>query len=73
MTHHVLVIDDAATVRMYHRKILGDAGWGTDEATNGVEALERVHDRLQVVRQQDAEGGAGERGAFWMPSVMGGT
>jgi two-component system, chemotaxis family, chemotaxis protein CheY len=39
----ILVIDDAATVRMYHRKILGDAGWGTDEAVNGVEALERVH------------------------------
>ena len=41
--NHILVIDDAATVRMYHRKILGDAGWKTDEATNGVEGLERVH------------------------------
>ncbi len=39
----ILVIDDAATVRMYHRKLLGDAGWHTDEAINGVEALERVH------------------------------
>ena len=39
---NILVIDDAATVRMYHRKILGDAGWHTDEASNGVEALERV-------------------------------
>jgi two-component system chemotaxis response regulator CheY len=39
----ILVIDDAATVRMYHRKILGDAGWHTDEACNGIEALERVH------------------------------
>jgi len=39
----ILVVDDAATVRMYHRKILGDAGWATDEACNGVEALERVH------------------------------
>jgi two-component system, chemotaxis family, chemotaxis protein CheY len=38
----ILVVDDAATVRMYHRKILGDAGWHTDEASNGVEALERV-------------------------------
>lgn len=38
----ILVIDDAATVRMYHRKILGDAGWLTEEASNGVEALERV-------------------------------
>jgi two-component system, chemotaxis family, chemotaxis protein CheY len=42
-TQRILVIDDAATVRMYHRKILGDAGWQTDEAINGVEALERVH------------------------------
>jgi len=39
----ILVVDDAATVRMYHRKILGDAGWHTEEAGNGVEALERVH------------------------------
>jgi two-component system chemotaxis response regulator CheY len=39
----ILVVDDAATVRMYHRKLLGDAGWATDEAINGVEALERVH------------------------------
>jgi two-component system chemotaxis response regulator CheY len=38
----ILVIDDAATVRMYHRKILGDAGWTTDEAINGLEALEKV-------------------------------
>ncbi len=41
--HRILVIDDAATVRMYHRKILTDAGWHTDEALNGVEALEHVH------------------------------
>jgi two-component system, chemotaxis family, chemotaxis protein CheY len=39
----ILVVDDAATVRLYHRKLLGDAGWHTDEALNGVEALERVH------------------------------
>ena len=41
--NRILVIDDAATVRMYHRKILGDAGWHIEEASNGVEALERVH------------------------------
>lgn len=41
--HRILVVDDAATVRMYHRKILGDAGWHTVEAVNGVEALEQVH------------------------------
>jgi two-component system, chemotaxis family, chemotaxis protein CheY len=38
----ILVIDDAATVRMYHRKLLGDAGWSVDEAVNGLEALEKV-------------------------------
>lgn len=38
----ILVVDDAATVRMYHRKVLGDAGWQTDEAVNGLEALEKV-------------------------------
>ena len=41
--NRILVVDDAATVRMYHRKILGDAGWHIEEACNGVEALERVH------------------------------
>ena len=45
MTHHVLVIDDAATVRMYHRKLLSDAGWQVDEAVNGLEALEKVANR----------------------------
>jgi two-component system chemotaxis response regulator CheY len=42
MTRHILVIDDAATVRMYHRKMLGDAGWAVEEAVNGLEALEKV-------------------------------
>jgi two-component system chemotaxis response regulator CheY len=39
---HILVIDDAATVRMYHRKLLSDAGWQIEEAINGVEALEKL-------------------------------
>ncbi|RTL34336.1 MAG: response regulator [Burkholderiales bacterium] len=38
----ILVIDDAATVRMYHRKLLGDAGWQTEEAVNGLEAVEKL-------------------------------
>ena len=42
MSAQILVIDDAATVRMYHRKMLGDAGWQIEEAVNGVEALEKV-------------------------------
>ncbi|WP_119156632.1 response regulator [Caldimonas tepidiphila] len=39
----ILVIDDAATVRMYHRKLLADAGWQVEEAGNGLEGLEQVH------------------------------
>ena len=36
----ILVIDDAATVRMYHRMILEGAGYQVKEALNGMEALE---------------------------------
>lgn len=43
MNARILVVDDAATVRMYHRKLLTDAGWETSEASNGVEALEILH------------------------------
>ncbi len=39
---HILVIDDAATVRMYHRNILETAGYRVDEAINGIEALEKA-------------------------------
>lgn len=42
MKAHILVIDDAATVRLYHRKMLTDAGWQVDEAVNGMEALEKA-------------------------------
>ncbi len=45
MSAQILVVDDAATVRLYHRKMLGDAGWQVDEAVNGVEALEKVMNR----------------------------
>ncbi len=38
----VLVIDDAATVRMYHRNILEGAGYAVEEAVNGMEALEKA-------------------------------
>ena len=38
----ILIIDDAATVRMYHRLILEDAGYSVAEAINGVEALEKA-------------------------------
>ena len=39
---HVLIVDDAATVRQYHRMILAGAGWQVAEASNGMEALEKV-------------------------------
>lgn len=37
----ILIVDDAATVRMYHRKILESAGYEVEEAINGVEAIEK--------------------------------
>lgn len=39
---HILIVDDAATVRLYHRSILEAAGYGVHEAVNGVEALEKA-------------------------------
>jgi two-component system chemotaxis response regulator CheY len=42
MMKHILVIDDAATVRLYHRNILETAGYSVDEAINGIEALEKA-------------------------------
>lgn len=42
-THNtVLVVDDATTIRKFHRSILEAAGFAVEEAMNGVEALERV-------------------------------
>jgi two-component system chemotaxis response regulator CheY len=38
----ILVVDDAATVRMYHRQILEGIGFVVDEAVNGIEALEKA-------------------------------
>ncbi|MGA2890069.1 MAG: response regulator [Terracidiphilus sp.] len=40
----VLIIDNAATVRMYHRGILESAGYAAEEAWNGIEALEKAID-----------------------------
>lgn len=48
MTYRILVIDDAATVRMYHRKLFADAGWLTQESINGLEALERIRGAAPV-------------------------
>jgi len=38
----LLVVDDAATVRAYHRSIFAAAGFVVAEAANGYEALERT-------------------------------
>ena len=38
----ILIVDDAATVRMYYRSILEEAGYEVEEAINGLEALERA-------------------------------
>jgi two-component system chemotaxis response regulator CheY len=38
----ILLVDDAATVRMYHRDILESAGYAVEEAWNGIEALEKA-------------------------------
>jgi two-component system chemotaxis response regulator CheY len=43
-TKRVLVIDDASLVRMYYRDALERAGFIVDEALNGLEALEKLHD-----------------------------
>jgi two-component system, chemotaxis family, chemotaxis protein CheY len=40
MTSRVLVVDDAATVRLYHSQFLISAGFDVSEAANGLEAVE---------------------------------
>ncbi|KFI08408.1 response regulator [Massilia sp. BSC265] len=39
---HILIVDDAATVRMFHRSILEEAAYAVTEAVNGLEALEKT-------------------------------
>lgn len=38
----ILIVDDAATVRLFHRQILEGAVYAVDEAVNGIEALEKA-------------------------------
>lgn len=42
MTRTALVVDDATTVRKFHRSVLEGVGFDVEEAMDGVEALERV-------------------------------
>ena len=39
---HILIVDDAATVRMFHRLVMESAGYQVSEAINGIEALEKA-------------------------------
>lgn len=38
----ILIVDDAATVRLYYRSILEGAGYRVAEALNGIEAMEKA-------------------------------
>ena len=38
----ILIVDDAVTVRMYHKDLMTKCGFASDEAANGIEALEKV-------------------------------
>lgn len=38
----VLIVDDAATIRLYYRHTLESAGYQVEEAINGLEALEKA-------------------------------
>lgn len=38
----ILIIDDASTVRLYHRSLLEEAGFSVDEAINGIEGVEKA-------------------------------
>ncbi len=40
--HTVLVVDDALTIRKYHRNLLEEVGYQVIEAENGIEALEKM-------------------------------
>ncbi|MDQ7016483.1 MAG: response regulator [Gammaproteobacteria bacterium] len=37
----ILIVDDALTVRLYHRQLMETLGFEVGEAENGIEALER--------------------------------
>jgi two-component system chemotaxis response regulator CheY len=42
MSATILVVDDAATVRLYYRSVLEEMGCQVEEAWNGTEALEKA-------------------------------
>lgn len=38
----ILVVDDSSLVRLYYRSTLEKAGFGVEQAINGIEAMERI-------------------------------
>lgn len=38
----ILIVDDGATIRLFFRMILEEAGYAVEEAINGIEALEKA-------------------------------
>lgn len=38
----ILIVDDMNTVRMFHRMILEEAGFSVEEASNGLEGVEKA-------------------------------
>src|SRR5580704_10100064 len=38
----ILIVDDTSLVRLYYREALEKAGFATDQAINGIEAMEKV-------------------------------
>lgn len=42
MGMRILIVDDSASVRGYHRAVLAGPGWVIEEAANGYEALEKA-------------------------------
>jgi two-component system chemotaxis response regulator CheY len=38
----ILIVDDSSLVRLYYREALEKAGFTTDQAINGIEAMEKV-------------------------------
>jgi two-component system chemotaxis response regulator CheY len=42
MMKKILIVDDGATIRLFFRMILEEAGYAVEEAINGIEALEKA-------------------------------
>ena len=38
----ILIVDDSSLVRLYYRETLEKAGFATDQAINGIKAMEKV-------------------------------